>query len=79
MNQRTPADPTPLAEKEVLISAFAPRAYPKRAYPKMGEPAAGPAIEQPAIEPRKSFFRGVAVGIGIMIPIWAWLILRFVN
>jgi hypothetical protein len=74
MNQRTPADPTPLAEKEVLISAFAPRAYPK-----MGEPAAGPAIEQPAIEPRKSFFRGVAVGIGIMIPIWAWLILRFVN
>jgi hypothetical protein len=30
-------------------------------------------------QPRKSFFRGVAVGIAIMIPIWAWLILRLVH
>jgi hypothetical protein len=31
--------------------------------------------EQPTIEPRRSFFRGVAVGLAIMIPIWTWLIL----
>lgn len=28
---------------------------------------------------QKSFFRGVAVAIAIMIPIWAWLILKLVR
>jgi hypothetical protein len=50
----------------------------------------GGAIEQPVPdaamsesaaqpEPPRSFFRGVAVGIAIMIPVWAWLLLRLVR
>jgi len=74
MNQRTPADPPPVAGKKGAISAFAPGVPVKTR-----EPDAGPDTELPVVEPRKSFFRGVAVGIAIMIPIWAWLIIRFLH
>jgi hypothetical protein len=74
MNQRTPPDPTPVAGKNGAISAFAP-VVPA----ETRKPGAAPDTELPAVEPRKSFFRGVAVGIAIMIPIWAWLIIRFLH
>ncbi len=74
MNQRTPADPPSAAAKTGLSSAFAPELYAAT-----GESAAEREDELSYVEPRKSFFRGIAVGLAIMIPIWTWLILRLLR
>jgi hypothetical protein len=74
MNQRTPADPPPFVEKKSVGSALAPGIYVKT-----GKSADGPTDERLSAEPRKSFFRGVVVGIAIMIPLWTWLIIRFLR
>jgi hypothetical protein len=75
MNQRTPADPPPAVGKKGLTSAFAPGIYVGA-----GEPSAEPSSGQASVAPpRKSFFRGVAVGIAIMIPIWTWLIILLLR
>jgi hypothetical protein len=74
MNQRTPADPPPAVGKKTLSSALAPGLYVRT-----GERPAELDNEQSFAEPKRSFFRGVAVGLAIMIPIWAWLIIRLVH
>jgi hypothetical protein len=74
MIERTPADPPSVGGDKGLTSAFAPRAYIRT-----GEPGVEQRSEQRRVEPSKSFFRGVAVGIAIMVPIWAWVIIRFLH
>ena len=74
MNQRTPADPPSAVGKKGLSSAFAPELYVAT-----GESAAERDNEQTYVEPRKSFFRGIAVGLAIMIPVWTWLIIRLLH
>ena len=73
MNQRTPADPPPVVGGKAVVTAFVPGAYGD------ARDATERAIEQPNIEPRGSFFRGVAVGMAIMIPIWVWLAIRLLR
>jgi hypothetical protein len=70
MNERTPADPPPVVGKRSLTAAFVPGVSAKTA-----QSGAVRDAGQPSIEPRRSFFRGVAVGLAIMIPIWTWLII----
>jgi hypothetical protein len=73
MNQRTPADP-PVGAKKGLASTCSQRLYVRE-----GRPADELSQDQPHVEPKKSFFRGVAVGIAVMIPIWAWIIIRILG
>jgi hypothetical protein len=74
MNEPNPAEPPPAIGQKGLVSSFvadgriAPRAH-----------ITAPGEELTSTKPRKSFFRGVAVGIAIMIPIWAWVILRLMR
>jgi hypothetical protein len=72
MKQRVPTDPPPRIGDEGLGPALAPRILART-----GESANRPSDEQAITEPRKSFFRGIFVGIAIMVPIWGWLIIRF--
>jgi hypothetical protein len=74
MNQRTPADPPPAVGKKGLSSAFAPDLYVRT-----GESPADLGADQSSAEPKRSFFRGIAVGLAIMIPIWTWLIIRLLH
>ena len=30
-------------------------------------------------EPKSSFFRGVAVGLGVVVPLWAWVVLSIIH
>jgi len=74
MNQRTPADPPPAVGKKALSSAFAPELYVPT-----GDSSTDIDREESSVEPRRSFFRGIAVGLAIMIPIWTWLIIRLLH
>jgi hypothetical protein len=74
MNQRTPADPPPVVGKKGIGSAFAPGLYVRT-----GESPGELDHEHSSAEPKRSFFRGVAVGLAIMIPVWAWLIIRLLH
>ena len=71
MNQRTPADPPPVVGQR--RSVFSPAVYSRTS-----EPVDALASDS-GVPPRKSFFRGVAVGLAIMIPVWAWLLIRLVR
>ena len=71
MNQRTPADPPPVGGRR--RSVFAPVIYDRASRP------ANSLAREPAVQPRKSFFRGVAVGLAIMIPVWTWLLIRLIR
>jgi hypothetical protein len=72
MKQQAPVDPPPRIGDEGLGSAFAPGFLLGT-----GEAAEGSIAEGASPEPEKSFFRGVVVGLAIMIPVWAWLLIRF--
>jgi hypothetical protein len=72
MKQRVPADPPPRIGDKGLGPAFAPRVLVRT-----GKSTDGPSDEHDSTAPGKSFFRGIVVGIAIMVPIWAWLIIRF--
>ena len=72
MNPRTPASPPPVMGQERQGSGFAPAIHVR---PDESTEASSAVL--PSTEPRRSFARGVAVGIAIMIPIWVWLIIRF--
>ena len=72
MKQQAPVDPPPRIGDEALGSAFAPGVLVGT-----GEAVDGPIVDRTPTEPEKSFFRGVVVGLAIMVPIWAWLIIRF--
>ncbi len=68
MNERTPPEPQPAIDKRGAFSwsGLGP-------YVSVAEPPAD--IAQDSDEPKKSFFRGVAVGLAVMIPVWVWVIL----
>jgi hypothetical protein len=70
MNEQTPTEPQPVVGKKGLIAAFAPGAFVRA----RGTRTDADTTPHPA-EARTSFFRGVAVGLAIMIPLWVWLVL----
>ena len=75
MNNRTPAEPPPsVIRKKALSSAISPAFYVGT-----GEAVDARSDGKPFVEPQKSFFRGVAVGIAVMIPVWAWVIIRLLG
>ncbi len=69
----------PVNPPSVVRQPFVPGALPSGTFAE--QPLAGNGTSRSAVEPepRKSFFRGVAVGLAIMIPLWIWLIIKLVR
>lgn len=72
MDEHTPLEP------QTVVSRQAPASLLEMDL-RVRAPEPPAEVEQRTAEPRKSFFRGVAVGIGIMIPMWVWLILQYMR
>jgi hypothetical protein len=72
MNERRPVEPHSVVGSKGPLSFTAGAA-------RVTLPEAAAGIGQRSAEPKKSFFRGVAVGLAVMIPLWLWLILWLVR
>ncbi len=73
MDHRNPADPPPVMGQQQSVMIPVPSVYIRTGETVDARP------NEASIRPRKSFFRGVAVGLAIMIPVWAWLLMRLMH
>ena len=63
-----------MISNDSLVCYFAPGspAAPQGDMPLLGK-------SNDPTEPKSSFFRGVAVGLGVVVPLWAWVVLSIIH